>query len=141
MNCAIKKLSLILVCLFSSISIRATHYINNTGRTIVITNVTAKKRYKKHHETVEVYFLELENGQEGDLNNNQEDAITITSSGMSDKRTLFPTNNSFNYVITMNKYKKEFERFDINHAGLSQEQETKKQKKNKKQSRKKVHTT
>ncbi len=63
-----------------------------------------------------VYFIELENGAQGDLDNNQGDEVAITSSGISDKRKLFPTNNSFNYVITMNKYKSIFEKFDINHA-------------------------
>ena len=63
-----------------------------------------------------IYFIELEDGQQGDLDNQQDDQITITSEGMSDKRILFPSNNAFNYVITMNKYKAKYEKFDINHA-------------------------
>ena len=112
----------------------ATHYINHTGRMIIITNVTAQKRTKKSYfssfkgyfnkkNNIESqvpavqYFIELENGAEGDLDNNQDDEITITSKGMSDKRKLFPTNNAFNYVITLNKYSSKYEQFDINHAG------------------------
>ena len=75
--------------------------------------------YSKNREASKiptVYFIELEDGAEGDLDNRQDDEVTITSKGMSDKRKLFPTNNSFNYVITMNKYKSEYEQFDINHA-------------------------
>ena len=69
------------------------------------------------------YFIELENGAEGDLDNNQDDEITITSKGMSDKRKLFPTNNAFNYVITLNKYSSKYEKFDINHAGQDETQD------------------
>ncbi|MBV8660768.1 MAG: hypothetical protein JO129_01310 [Candidatus Dependentiae bacterium] len=133
MNLSIKKLWVALL-LFSSVSIMATHYINKTGKTIVITNVSAQKRYKKSLSSAKkrnkknkignnqldnqpvVHFITLENGQDGDLDNKQDDEITITSPGMNDKRKLFPSNNSFNYVVTMNKYKAMFERFDINHA-------------------------
>ena len=112
----------------------ATHYINNTGKKIIITNVAAKKRTKQSYfsyfirkknlepaKPVILYFIELENGQQGDLDNNQGDEITITSPGMSDQRKLFPTNNSFNYIITMNAYSKQYEKFDINHAGSEDE--------------------
>ena len=135
MSLSVKKISMTLLLLFSSISMMATHYINKTGKTIVITNVSAQKRHKKslsaakkhnkknkplHNQLdnqVVVYFISLENGQEGDLENKKDDEITITSPGMNDKRKLFPSNNSFNYVVTMNNYKAAFERFDINHAG------------------------
>jgi len=118
----------------TSLSMVATHYINHTGKLIKVTNVAATKRNKKSYFStfskkkniqpaapVMIYFIELENGQEGDLDNNQGDEITITSPGMSDKRKLFPTNNSFNYVITMNSYGKQFEQFDINRAGNEDE--------------------
>ena len=116
-----------LLALFSmSLSIVATHYENKTGRTITITNVTAKNRNKKSFFSLKrqnkkdgqslVTFIRLEDGSEGDLDNKQGDEITITSRGMSNKRKLFPTNNSFNYVVTMNNYKSKFEQFDINHA-------------------------
>jgi len=103
----------------------ATHYINHTGKIIMITNVSEHKRHKnsikkKHHDEKNnegpLDFIRLEQGQEGDLDNRQGDEITITSKNMSDKRRLFPSNNSFNYVITMNKYNARFEKFDINHA-------------------------
>ena len=115
--------------LSTSLSMFAAHYINNTGKIIIITNVSATKHTKKSffsyfnkknhaqpEETNNINFIELEDGAEGDLDNKQGDEITITSVGMSDKRKLFPTNNSFNYVITMNKYKNMFEKFDINHS-------------------------
>lgn len=130
MNLRLQKICIVLTLLLSSLSMIATHYINHTGKTVVVTNVTAKKRTKKSYfsyfskknaaqSTVSdaVVFIEIEDGQEADLDNNQDDEITITSPGMSDKRKLFPTNNSFNYVITLNKYKSVFEKFDINHAG------------------------
>ena len=125
----------------------ATHYINNTGKTIIVTNVTSNKKNKKSYFSffnkskpvepeilAEQHFIEIENDAEADLDNNQGDEITITSPGMSDKRKLFPTNNSFNYVITLNKYKPMFEKFDINHAG--DEQKTKKQKVKKQKNKK-----
>ncbi|MGZ6251259.1 MAG: hypothetical protein ACXWL2_04465 [Candidatus Chromulinivorax sp.] len=117
--------------ILSSLPLLATHYVNKTGRIIKITNVTAKKRLNKKNYfnwfnkknkvqddqlVNSIYFIDLENGQEGDLDNQQDDQITITSDGMSDKRILFPSNNAFNYVITMNKYKAKYEKFDINHA-------------------------
>ncbi|MGZ6254641.1 MAG: hypothetical protein ACXWL5_01460 [Candidatus Chromulinivorax sp.] len=117
--------------ILSSLPLLTTHYVNKTGRIIKITNVTAKKRLNKKNYfnwfnkknkvqddqlVNSIYFIDLENGQEGDLDNQQDDQITITSDGMSDKRILFPSNNAFNYVITMNKYKAKYEKFDINHA-------------------------
>lgn len=131
MNSRVKKLFILVVLLSTSLSMFAIHYINNTGKIIKITNVSAKKRSKKNkyfntrkrvQQRMEqenlntVYFIELENEAEGDLDNKQGDEITITSDGMSNKRRLFPTNNSFNYVITMNNYKSKYEKFDINHA-------------------------
>jgi hypothetical protein len=129
-----KKIVSMLVLVSTSLSILGTHYVNNTGRAIVVTNVAATKRNKKSYFStltrkknnkptapVIIYFLELENGEQGDLDNNQEDEITITSPGMSDKRKLFPTNNSFNYVITMNAYGNKYEKFDINRAGNEDE--------------------
>lgn len=159
------------IFLIASLPMYTTHYINNTGRDIKISNVSAHKRNqtkKRAHAiarynifnseqrvnartqplVLETEFIMLEKpmpaeiveekkqakkakrahkdvsvqvglpvGQEGDLDNQQGDEITITSPGMSDKRRLFPTNNSFNYVITMNKYAAKFEKFDVNHAG------------------------
>ena len=148
MNVRLQKILVFITLLFSSLSMIATHYINNTGRAIIITNVTAQKSTKKSYfsslkgyfhkhdhvkdETLKVvYFIELENDAQGDLDNNQEDEITITSKGMSDKRKLFPTNNAFNYVITLNKYSSKYEQFDINHAG--QDETSKEQKDEKKQ--------
>jgi hypothetical protein len=110
------------ILIWVTMSLDATHYSNKTGKAIVITNVSAQKRQNKKRKRQEQdlellsYAITLEPDQEADLDNDQEDEITITSPGMNDKRKLFPTNNSFNYVITMNKYKKKFERFDINHA-------------------------
>lgn len=134
MNLRVQKICIFLTLLLSSLSMIATHYINHTGKTIVVTNVTAKKRTKKSYfsyfskkNVVQpaspeiIKFIEIENDQEGDLDNNQDDEITITSPGMSDKRKLFPTNNSFNYVITLNNYKSMFEKFDINRAGNDDE--------------------
>lgn len=135
-----KKLLTLLILLSVSYSNFATHYVNKTGKTIVITNVTEKKRqhrknmwswggsYGKKHKTAgrvddtmhideALYMITIEKDSEGDLANRQDDEIRITSPGFSDHRKLFPTNNSFNYVITMNKYKNKYERFDINHAG------------------------
>jgi hypothetical protein len=129
-----QKITVALMLLASSLSMIATTYINNTGKKIVVTNVAAKKRNKKSYfsyftrkksvepeKPVILYFIELENDQQGDLDNNQGDEITITSPGMSDQRKLFPTNNSFNYVITMNAYNNQYEKFDINHAGSEEE--------------------
>ena len=150
MNLSLKNLWMTLSLLFSSVSMMATHYINQTERTIVITNVSAQKRHKKNlsaakkrnkknkpinyqqdnqidNQTIE-FFITLEHGQEGSLDNKQDDEITITSPGMSDKRKLFPSNNSFNYVVTMNKYNAEYEQFDINHAGEEEKTKTKKTK-------------
>ncbi|MDP3788085.1 MAG: hypothetical protein Q8Q60_02045 [Candidatus Chromulinivorax sp.] len=130
MNLRLQKLSIFITLLLSSLSMVATHYINHTGKTIIITNVTGQKRSKKKYSTKNsmqsevaaiIYSLEIENDQEGDLDNDQGDEITITSPGMSDKRKLFPTNNSFNYVITLNKYNPKFEKFDINHAADEEE--------------------
>lgn len=118
------------------VSVQATHYSNKTTRTITITNVSAEKRQgvtkpkprywwstswwslnnKQAEPEIIPYAIVLEKDQEGDLENDQDDEITITSEGMSDKRKLFPTNNSFNYVITMNNYNAKFEQFDINRA-------------------------
>lgn len=115
------------------ISINATHYVNRTGKYIKITNVSAKQgkqswwHYfnRKKNQPIEqpmiIYFLELAPEQEGDLDNRQGDEITITSDYMSDKRKLFPTNNAFNYVITLNTYGKKYEQFDINRAGNDDE--------------------
>jgi hypothetical protein len=134
MNYLTKKTLSVLLLISTPLSMIATHYINNTGKQIKVTNVAATKRNKKSYfallskkknvqpaAPVMIYFIELDNGQEGDLDNNQGDEITITSPGMSDKRKLFPTNNSFNYVITMNAYGKQFEQFDINRAGNEDE--------------------
>ncbi len=134
MNLRLQKLSMFTMLLLSSLSMIATHYINHTGKTIIVTNATAKKRTKKNYFSqfakksstpsqapAVTYLIEIENDQEGDLDNNQGDEITITSPGMSDKRKLFPTNNSFNYVITLNEYNKKFEKFDINHASSEEE--------------------
>ena len=146
MNFKLQKICIVITLLSSSLSIFATHYINNTGKTIIVTNVTAKKNSKKsslksklaqNQSAQAPYFIEIENDAEADLDNNQDDEITITSQGMSNKRKLFPTNNSFNYVITMNKYKSEFEQFDINHAGDETKVKNKKDKKNKKRNKKK----
>lgn len=128
-----KKLLFLSMFLCSSLLVYATHYINKTGRSITVTNISEKKRYHRKHmwswggsvakkqsefyNRKLLYSIDLENGQEGDLNNQQGDEIRITSHGLNDHRKLFPTNNSFNYVITMNKYKNKYERFDINHAG------------------------
>ena len=144
MNLRIKQMCIVLTLVSTSLSMFATHYINNTGKVIKITNVSAKKRTKKSYfsffmtkkdaqqddQTKIIYFIDLQDDQEGDLDNKQDDEITITSQGISDKRKLFPTNNSFNYVITMNKYKSVFEKFDINHAG--EEDKVEKVKKTKK---------
>ncbi len=160
MNTRLQKILMVITLLSTSLSMIATHYINHTGRMIVITNVSAHKRTKKSyfttlkgyfnkHHTVEqqtpelIYFIELENEAEGDLDNNQDDEITITSKGMSDKRKLFPTNNFFNYVITLNKYSSKYEKFDINHAGQeettkAQKEEVKKQKKMKRQKKQNI---
>jgi hypothetical protein len=129
MDFQVKKLCICISLLSTSLSIFATHYINKTGKNIIITNVSAKKRgkksyfnffnkknYVKSEDSHNKNFIELEDGLQGDLDNQQGDEITITSVGMNDKRKLFPTNNSFNYVVTMNKYKNKFEQFDINHA-------------------------
>jgi len=105
--------------------LEATHYSNQTGRPITITNISAKKRARKIQGIVPSdIVLELDHGAQGDLENQQDDEITITSSGMSDKRKLFPTNNSFNYVITMNKFSSKYEQFDINRAGSEDEMTT-----------------
>lgn len=132
-----KKLLVLLMLLSLSLSSWATHYINKTGRVITITNFSEKKRYHRKnmwawggavakrqksfdlHEAI--FFITLENDAEGDLDNKQDDEVRITSEGLSDHRKLFPTNNSFNYVVTLNKYKNKYERFDINHAGQSTE--------------------
>ena len=137
MQCITKKLLSMLWLLSISLSIVATHYTNHTNRAISVTNVSAikrskkpyfskfaKKTYEQTQEPVTVHFIALEHGQEGDLDNNQGDEIAITSPGMSDKRKLFPTNNSFNYVVTMNAYHKRFEQFDINRAGNEEEMAT-----------------
>jgi len=142
-----KKLFLLLILLFMPSVVRATHYINKTGRLITITNVSEKKRQhrknmwtwggpvagSKRYKNVDVenkiYFIDLEKDAEGDLDNKQDDEVTITSEGMSDKRKLFPTNNSFNYVVTMNKYKNTYEQFDVNHAGEEKLADKKKYKK------------
>lgn len=159
MNLKLQKLCVLAVLVLSPLSMIATHYSNKTGKTIIITNVTAKKKSKKSYfsqygkkkasesasQAVAVTSLELENGMEGDLDNNQGDEITITSPGMSDKRKLFPTNNSFNYVVTLNEYNKKFEKFDINRAGSEEEmmpeggkkiEKTKKEKKKKERAKK-----
>ena len=155
MNAQLQKTLMVITLLSTSLSMIATHYINHTGRMIVITNVSAHKRTKKSYLTTlkayfnkknqvasqepeQLYFIELENEAEGDLDNNQDDEITITSKGMSDKRKLFPTNNFFNYAITLNKYSSKYEKFDINHAGQeettkAQKEEVKKMKKMKRQ--------
>ena len=109
-----------------SLSMVATHYENKTGRTITVTNISAKNRNKKSFFSLArnnkkdgqsmITFIKLEDDTEADLDNKQGDEIAITSHGMSNKRKLFPTNNSFNYVITMNNYKSKYEQFDINHA-------------------------
>ncbi len=109
----------------SSFAIFATNYTNQTGKLIVITNVSAQKRNKKKHAqggTQAASSVQIEIGEQATLDNNQGDEITITSPGISDKRKLFPTNNSFNYVVTMNTYGKKYEQFDINHAGQLEEQ-------------------
>ncbi len=153
MNLRLQRLLVCITLLCTSLSMIATHYINHTGRVIVITNVSAQKRMKKsyftsfknyfskHHHVEDeapkvVYFIELENDVEGDLDNNQDDQVTIKSHGLSDKRKLFPTNNSFNYVITLNNYSSKYEKFDINHAG--QDETTKVEKAIKKQKNKKM---
>lgn len=154
MNVTSKKLCMLLTLISTSFSVVATHYINNTGKIIYITNVSAKKSNKKSYfsyftkkPAVEVkasevvYLLELEPGDEGDLDNKQGDEVTITSPGMSDKRKLFPTNNSFNYVITMNNYNAMFEKFDINHAGNESAVHTKKEKHKKEKHKKNKHTS
>lgn len=139
------NVSVIFMMMVYSSSLTATHYTNKTGRTIHIINVSEQRRQMKQekvakkrtwwnwnvrkyktasqqHELVpeivpqKNYKIIIENGQEADLDNQQDDEITITSPGMSDKRKLFPTNNAFNYVVTFNKYNKKFEQFDINHA-------------------------
>jgi hypothetical protein len=151
MNLKLQKLYILVTLLSCSLSMFATHYINHTGKTIIVTNASAKKRTKKSYfsyftkkspeqeQTAELLcFIEIENDQEGDLDNSQGDEITITSHGMSDKRKLFPTNNSFNYVITLNKYKPMFEKFDINHAGAEEEIKAKKAKAKAKAKAKKV---
>lgn len=128
-----KKLLFLFMFLFSSLLVFATHYINKTGRAITITNISEKKRYHrknmwawggsvaKKQSKIDthklLYSIDLENEQEGNLDNEQGDEVRITSKGLNDHRKLFPTNNSFNYVVTMNKYKNKYERFDINHAG------------------------
>lgn len=142
MNRNVQNISLFALLLSISLPTFATHYINRTEKTIFVTNVTAKKRSgatwrKKHHvqqqDIAPVYVLTLEPDQEGDLDNRQGDEVTITSPGMSDKRKLFPTNNAFNYVITLNKFPNKFEQFDINHSGDEDEaKSTKKSKKAKK---------
>lgn len=128
------KLVLSAFLLTMALPLMATHYINHTGRKIKITNVTAGKGHKKSYfssltrkkniqpaSVAMMNYIELEHDQQGDLDNNQGDEITITSPGMSDLRKLFPTNNSFNYVVTMNGYSKQFENFDINRAGNEDE--------------------
>jgi hypothetical protein len=130
MNFRAKKLSIILSLLSASLSISAAHYINNSGEIIIVTNVAAKKRTKKScfsfsskknyvqtEDKNTLYFIELEDGAEGDLDNNQGDEVTIESVGIIHKRKIFPTNNSFNYVITINKkYNNKFQKIEINHA-------------------------
>lgn len=109
----------------SSSAMFATNYTNQTGKVIVITNVAAQKRNKKQHAqggAPAASSVQIEIGEQATLDNNQGDEITITSPGISDKRKLFPTNNSFNYVVTMNAYGKKYEQFDINHAGQLEEQ-------------------
>jgi len=134
----IKKFLVVLILFAISKEICATHYINKTNVQIKVTNVSAQKRregkggwrisswsmFKKHNVpesdiddmTLIPYFIVLEKDEQGDLENKQGDEIAITSPGINDKRRLFPTNNSFNYVITMNEYNSKFEKFDINHA-------------------------
>ncbi|MBP6869936.1 hypothetical protein KBC04_03580 [Candidatus Babeliales bacterium] len=156
LSCIARSQSLVFLLILSSISSSgfATHYINKTGRSITITNVSEKKRqhrknmwtwggaaagpkkYKKFEVENKVYFINLDKDVEGDLDNKQDDEVTITSQGMSDKRKLFPTNNSFNYVITMNKYKSTYEQFDVNHAGEEKLADKQKHKKNKKKYKK-----
>lgn len=132
-----KKILVLLMLLSLSLSSRATHYINKTGRVISITNFSEKKRQHrknmwvwggaiaKRQKSVDnhgaIFFITLKNDEEGDLDNKQDDEVRITSEGLSDHRKMFPTNNSFNYVITLNKYKNKYERFDINHAGQATE--------------------
>ena len=142
-----KKLVVLCMLLSLYLSIQSTHYINKTGRVIRITNVSEKKRQhrknmwkwggatakrQKNAQILDQYFIELENNQEGNLDNKQDDEVRITSLGLNDHRKLFPTNNSFNYVITMNKYQNKYERFDINHAGSGTDSVKSRHKKNKK---------
>ncbi len=116
--------------MFFSFAVDAARYINKTGKTIIIRNVTAKKRYRheewsnwwhrvpvdqRSQENFE-YEIILQDNESGSLDNEQGDEITIRSPGISDKRRLFPSNNYYNYVVTYNAYSAKFERFDINRA-------------------------
>jgi hypothetical protein len=128
-----RRISCIMIALslfLSTSLLHAARYINKTGKTIIIRNVTAKKRFKHeewsnwwHRIPIEQrstdnseYEIVLQDGQKGNLDNEQGDEITIRSPGISDKRRLFPSNNYYNYVVTYNAYSDKFERFDINRA-------------------------
>ena len=48
--------------------------------------------------------------------NEQDQPVTITSPHLNEKREFFPTNDSFNYEITISKFSSKFSKLTINHA-------------------------
>jgi hypothetical protein len=127
---------MILCVLFGmQLQLQATFYKNGTeDKIFVVTNVSAQKRQTQkgkkrtwwnwnkrkyglsEKQEAQPVVVTIEPGKTDSLYNEQGDEITIMVQGMSDKRKLFPTNNSFNYVMTLNNFNKKFERIVINYA-------------------------
>ena len=65
---------------------------------------------------MKVESKELLPHQSIELKNEQGKSVTITSSLLQEKREFFPTNDAFNYDITISKYPSRYSKITINSA-------------------------
>ena len=81
-------------------------YIQNRADCICVENEPCMK----------TKVVELPENESVVFENDQDQPVTIMSASLNEKREFFPTNNSFNYEITMAKFSPKFPRITINHA-------------------------
>lgn len=103
--------------------VSAATYVNKTSIPMIISTTSAcnneeiiQSQDSESEPCIKVEFKELLPHQSIELKNEQGQPVTIISKTLQEKREFFPTNDAFNYDITISKYPSRYSKITINSA-------------------------
>jgi hypothetical protein len=134
MEIKMKKLIILLISLVNPFFVFAVTYTNKTSKSLTISKSSkcTDREFQMCDTCVDIKCIncisdniddcsvaekvDLLSDESVEFNNDQDQAVTIMSVELNDKHVFFPSNNSLNYEITVEKYPSKYSKITVNHA-------------------------